>query len=60
MITGDDVPKICARCADSHWEEMCSGYEEPYCSMYNMRCPEALEICERISLNKCKDCPRYS
>jgi hypothetical protein len=59
MIEGDDVPKICARCAESYWEEMCGGWEAPFCGEYNKICDDALKECKRIEfIPKCDHCPR--
>ena len=56
-ISGDDVPKICADCPDSYWEEMMYG-EDAYCGKYNKLCMDALKQCEKISLSKCSECMR--
>ena len=60
VIKGDDVPKVCAGCSESCWEEMYGGYEDAFCSRYNELCKNALRVCDRIVMCACKDCPRWS
>jgi hypothetical protein len=59
MIEGEGVPKICAGCIHSHWEDWGMDYELPLCGKYDELCSDALKKCDLISLNKCEDCPRY-
>lgn len=56
-ISGDDVPKLCADCQHSYWEEMMYG-DGAYCGKYNKLCDDALKECDRIMFFKCSDCPR--
>lgn len=57
-VTNDGtVPKICADCDDSYWEEMCLG-EAAFCGRYSKTCDDAIKECDRIMIMKCEDCPR--
>lgn len=53
MINGDDVPKVCADCKNSYWEEMCYG-EDAFCGEYNAPCVKALSECKYIC-RRCED-----
>jgi hypothetical protein len=57
MITGEDVPKLCAECGDSYWEDMTCG-EMPFCGKYDKLCEEAIKQCDKIMCCKCSECPR--
>lgn len=57
MITGEGVPKLCADCRESRWEDMMWG-EAPWCGKYDSMCEDALKICEKIPCCKCSECPR--
>jgi hypothetical protein len=57
-INGDGVPKTCAKCPDSYWEEMMYG-EDAYCGKYNKLCTDALKQCDEICCFKCSECPRH-
>ena len=52
-IRGWGVPKVCANCNESYWEEMTYG-EDAYCGKYNMLCTSALAECELICIKYSK------
>ena len=57
-LSGDGVPKICAICPESYWEEM--TYDEcAFCGKYIKSCDDALKECDIIIMIKCQDCPRH-
>jgi hypothetical protein len=57
-VIGEDVPKVCASCKESYWEDCCCG-EVAYCNDLNKSCTEAIKECTKICLMKCCDCVRH-